>query len=455
MKLKRLVAGLTALAMTASLFTFTAFADNDESGSTSAITEISFTSTLNLNADAVTAPEVTYTYTLAKGTAAEIVVDSTDTSSATVVVYADETNTLPEAVEISFETSDLAEKDTDTGYMKVSETVTIDVSSLEFSQGGFYVYTLTQISDTDEDSSAEDENFINDTETHYLYLQVAMVNDSFGITKYLVSDYTLSNLQEDSSKLNGFTNYYGCDTDGDDEPTPTSESLKFIVTAYSFGDMANSSQAFQYTVSTTADKGTVYNVVYGSNLTLKVGDDGYLYEATLNTTQNAYEIASDATPYVFSLAETSTGTSGVETSFTIKAVAVNETFTVTVKDSADLGYDVETRKYTTVGGTEWTEIAVELTSSGTDYTYKMVAYGSITEDDTDGYTQGRDVATIKGNDLNEDDDTDDEDDDGIDYNGISLPDTGVILEFAPFALMVLAAGAFISLRAMAAAKQRK
>lgn len=401
--MKKVLSILMALALVFSMFTVCASAE-DVVAETEIVDSVVISSILNLSDDAISAPSLEYTYTLTDGE--QHTYSSVDGTS--VVIFAgdaDDSN-ITSVATVTYGVTDYAAAD-----HTVTKTVEFDFSSIEYEVAGVYHYVLTE---TTESTLSTLINDADDTRDIY----VTVLTDADGVlyvSKVIMTTEKLSDTTY--TKSSSYTHSYGIDSDDVNPGTPGSASTDFIVSEYTFGTLANKSQKFDFTITTTAEEGTVYVTSEGTYII--VGADGVLYKA--NKTEEDV-VAYTATEFTLDVALADGET------FTILSVGADESFTVTISEPSELGYSFENRVY---GEDAWA-------TNEASATYTIVADGDA--------VQGLDFAAVKGS------DNDDEDDEDIDYTG-SLPDTGVILEFTPYILMVLLAAAYLALRVFKTGKK--
>ncbi len=401
--MKKVLSILMALALVFSMFTVCASAAEE----TEIVDSVVISSILNLSDDAVSAPSLTYTYTLTDGE--QHTYTSVDDTS--VVIFAGDADVEASTTE---ETVTYAVTDYATTDHTVTKTIEISFLSSAYTVAGVYHYVLT------ESTESELSTLVNDADsTRDIYVTVLTdANDELYVSKVIMTTEMLSDTTY--SKSSSYTHSYGIDPDGSNPGTPGSESTDFIVSEYTFGTLANKSQEFDFDITTTAEEGTVYLTSEGTYII--VGADGVLY-----TADKGEDVDTGATTFTSSGYELAVALADGDT-FTILSVGVDTAFTVEISEPSELGYSFENRVY---GETSWA-------TNEASATYTILDNGEA--------VQGLDFAAVKGS------DNDDEDDEDIDYTG-SLPDTGVILEFTPYILMVLLAAAYLVLRVFKTGKK--
>ncbi len=401
--MKKVLSILMALALVFSMFTVCASAAEE----TEIVDSVVISSILNLSDDAVSAPSLTYTYTLTDGEQHTY----TTIDDTSVVIFAGDADVEASTTE---ETVTYAVTDYATTDHTVTKTIEISFLSSAYTVAGVYHYVLT------ESTESELSTLVNDADsTRDIYVTVLTdANDELYVSKVIMTTEMLSDTTY--AKSSSYTHSYGIDPDEANPGDPGSESTDFIVSEYTFGTLANKSQEFDFDITTTAEEGTVYLTSEGTYII--VGADGVLY-----TADKGEDVDTGATTFTSSGYELAVALADGDT-FTILSVGVDTAFTVEISEPSELGYSFENRVY---GETSWA-------TNEASATYTILDNGEA--------VQGLDFAAVKGS------DNDDEDDEDIDYTG-SLPDTGVILEFTPYILMVLLAAAYLVLRVFKTGKK--
>ncbi len=408
--MKKVLSILMALALVFSMFTVCASAEGDDAaGLVDIVDSVVISSILNLSDDAVSAPSLSYTYTLTDGE--QHTYSSVDATN--VVIFAGDADVEASTTE---ETVTYAVTDYATTDHTVTKTIEISFLSSAYTVAGVYHYVLTETTDSTLSTLVNDADSTRD-------IYVTVLTDAEGelyVSKVIMTTEQLSDTTY--AKSSSYTHSYGIDPDEANPGTPGSESTDFIVSEYTFGTLANKDQLFDFDITTTAEAGTVYKTSTEDQYII-VGSDGVLYIADQKTDEETGVISYEATTFTLEVALADGDT------FTILSVGADESFTVTISEPSELGYSFENRVY---GETSW---AIN------------EAFATYTIDGEGAEVQGLDFAAVKGSDPG-----DEEDDDDIDYTG-SLPDTGVILEFTPYILMVLLAAAYLALRVFKTGKK--
>ncbi len=494
MKLKRFIAGILSTAMLLSIGT-TAFAwypgDTIEDW-TEMVTPISFTSTMYLSDDAITEPNVTYTYkfdggseVVDKETGVTLIYAGAFTNSTASLWDQDYANydllTDKEKVRtVEFSTSNLVANGTASYTVDFTDILLYlldftdmgdDKDAVSSYEAGVYHYVITE--ECSDDSLA---GLINGATTLHLYLTFENPTDgtnAIEVTKVTLteteltydvisgSDYTDN---EDAYKVDGFVHSYGIagtvedddeDGDGEDEGededeedpvvtpgTDSSASQYFIVTESTRGTLINANREFDFftlgvaetvdTGSTASQAGAVYKVVDETDTIINyliIASDGTLQVATVT-----YE--SDGTTIKSFAASGSEPTYQMKDgdSYTVLGVVEGMTFTVTASGGESDSYAHYYRDYDSESGTDWTAVTDE--AANTTYTV----------DDDYTTSGGFEFVTIKGETDNEGDDN------GLNWQAAFI-DTGVVLDLAPYAIMMVLALGAISFRFVRVARK--
>lgn len=472
MKLKRLIAGVLSAAMMLSIGSTLAFAAvgnvayDDDTGMT-------FDSVMNLSKDAVSAPNVTYTYTL---TGLDNVTAYTD-NDATSYNFVNSSTFVPSTTE---QTAVFSILDYATSTNTVTKTVTFDFKTVNYTEPGVYVYQIEEAADVTMDTLYNESN-----QTRYVYVTVKnddatgatvsvtnILMTTAGIDSIIVSDD--GKVTTTTEKSDGYTHSYGVeptvtpdededpedeDEDEDDtvepgEPGGTSTLQGYAISFVTMGDMANANKDFTFTptVATGVADGTIFKVgtnsyvIYsdGSTGNVKVDEDVVaegLYFITLSTTTTGatYIIITDDdtdsgySEFTFTLSD--------DKEYIIYGVTDGMSFTTTISDAASDGYSFYSRAYEDVVGTEWNE--------SDNHTGTADATFNTTEGSAFVAVRGADD-TLNRDGTDEDDKIDD--DDGIKYTS-AFPETGVVLDLLPYVVMVALAGAFIAFRVVKSARK--
>lgn len=376
---------------------FSAFAADEED----AAYILTFNSTMNLSSNAISAPNVTYTYTLSNGDDGYYVYDNVNNTEAflfpediddfdleadylisdygdsddeydiedydvTSIIAGDDADNI--AVQTAeFTTGDYANED-----HYVEETVTFDLSSLSFDDVGLYHYYLTETT-TDEVTGLQEwftvrELYItvkNDGDDGFVISNIAMYTR-------IATDWTVNEVDHafyQSVKNSGFYHAYGIGgtdefevVDRNDGGTQEeigwaldellNKSLSeaglygqdFVVSLTAFGDMASTSKEFTFaTVSANVDEGAVFEVVDGDGASQYIiqGEDNKFYYAT------QYKNSDSDTEYGYSNLNNDVFTLDLSDGqeYTILSVVEGMAFTVTISDSEFAGYSYYYRDY--------------------------------------------------------------------------------------------------------------
>lgn len=500
MKLKRILAGMLSAAMIFSVGSTLAFAEDENDNESDVTTEttetaqsFTFNSVMYLSDDGISAPTVTYTYTLKAGDVSE------DLSSITFNGIAPVDGTLVESTSMtgetlitdtataSFSAKDYAAAGED---KQVSKAVTFDLDSIDYYAPGVYYYTITETSTNTTDSPVV--GLIDPTtNVRYLFVVVAYdANYNLGVSQTWLYD-SISNLN--TEKNEEFQHYYGVAPDD----TANAEGEDFIVTDIAKGNLADTYKKFDFTITTdniadytilAVDFPGVSDEMGNSDTSVDYEAAGYIviyngksYEAFYNDSSDTnrdtsgdywyvYDSSSAKIKLEFSDTNSDPLTQKTLSEYTISMSSYNQfsilsvidgmKFTITIEDPSDPdeGYAFWVRAYQDASyigkldeSNAWVAGSYDADNTSTWVAWSLLNLDSGTNtyshsaivDTSNSKFEGIDFATVRG--------ADDSDDDyGITYSAFT--NTGVILEFAPFALMALAAGAAITLRV---AKRRK
>ncbi len=477
MKLKRLLAGALSAAMLLSVSSSLAFADASDPTDNLDGADYTFTSTMSIGDGAITAPAFSYTYAIASADAETYTITDNGVSTTTYVLAgaADSAIISESATTGTSASSDTASVDIafDAGVYtdsKLEKTVYINFDATVFTAAGIYHYTLTETGEENTDG------VVNQSEAKRVYdIYVTVVNTATEGT-FAIEDidmYTGAVTLNDEStafanptKADGYIHTYGIeDVEGEPNPTPTDGATQdFVVTDIAKGLMASKSKNFSFATVTLLDadeslKGMIFSVTdaylatedgtLGAQVNyVYVGADGVLYVAT--ESEGSYDTTS-TTKATFALSSGDT--------FTIENVIEGMTFQVTISDPLTEGYLFYAREYdeyyvAKADGDEnegqnaaWTSLAETSTDVPSVATYQNTVDADYTNSDDSIDNEGIDFATVLG------DDADEGDDKGINYPQDSFPDTGVVLDLAPYAIMMVLALGAISFRFVRVARK--
>lgn len=471
MKLKRLIAGVVSAAMMLSIGSTLAFAVDGDYETGEFVDTVTVNSIMNLSEDAVSAPNVTYTYTLTagdpetytetdaeKGTTTSFGIYAGELNGVTITSDTDDTASITTGdsastsikTTVSFYNTDYATDNT------VEKELEIDFSALvegaDALPAGMYHYVLTESTDSTLDTLVNDS-----TTTRHIY--VTILNNANGgvyisYTKMVDASYVDDEVT--ALKSDSYEHSYGIYNDDGTTPTDPGEAggtgAVFIVTDTAFGTYADHSKDFTFSIVATTGAATDGETYISEGSVFKLSDGTYIM---IGTNGVAYVADYDENPeegeepYTITTSTAYQYLSSAE-NFSILGVADGMTFTVTITDPTDDGYSFYARlaevdySYTT---------ADEMNAWAEAYTY-TATFGENTIEDATVDVEGIDFATVRGADVIDETDPTADDDKGIEYTSGGYPDTGVILEFAPFVLMVLAAGAFIGFRVYTTIKKK-
>lgn len=365
--------------------------------------KMTFTTTLNMSSTAITAPNVTFTYTLS----AIASVENTANPQ-----YSVTSGVLPTTADYtaSFTTADFKDS---TGC--VTEKITIDFTTAEYTSEGIYGYKIVATANVDS-------GIIMDTNTiRYIYVYVEdgdTIDDNFVVSEiimYSAKAYATDTTDDESTdtvalKSAGFVNSYGVVANGNNNNQPGdangTATNDFIVTAIADGLGADHNKEFTYTLtsdSSSIDEGTIFEVTTDSGTVyIKYNStDNKFYVVTTSDSGVTYEQAEGASS-VFTLCSTD--------SYTIHSVVEGMSFTATITD--ETGYTMTNREY---GSDEDWDISTN------DFDGTSV----IPEPATTTVTTGLEFLT---------------------YYDLAIPDTGVILQYLPFVLLGVLALGFVSFK---------
>lgn len=153
-----------------------------------------------------------------------------------------------------------------TGIKKVVKDVSIDISSLQFTDAGVYKYTL---SEGDITSSEADEFVKGANKTLYLYVERKTGAEVDGTaSNYVVTGVVLKNGTTGTDKTAVFNNAYKLNITDPDKPIdptdpPEATANELMVNNTVKGVMGNKSEKFTYTITiTSADSSKKYTAVY-------------------------------------------------------------------------------------------------------------------------------------------------------------------------------------------------
>ncbi len=374
---------------------------------------------------------------------------------------------------------------------QVSHEISINFSEVDYTAPGIYQYGLYVVYDESINDMTINTNAGLGAANYYYEINVFVIYDedtsAFVIDHFTMFDETSSSTstdEEETSKITDVTNYYGfyflevnVDTmdyiDGiDAEDYPTSVTTNFTVTDVAKGSSADPDAEFSFAtvavsipeddetelVASEIMEGLVFQAIYiggendGETAGYFIVDDGEVYVAAQNTDGSGY-ISTDETELTIKLSS--------DEGFKVACVIKDMVFDVTISDTNNTGYDIYAsgRILTsyTAQPSKWTLLtegeSVEITKyiEYDDFTVSVTIVEPQVEDQGDGQaytsTNGVDFATVSGMNAGQGDD------DGIIYDTWQIADTGVVLDLAPYAIiMVLALGA-ISIRFVRTARK--
>ncbi len=445
--MKKLLATLVAMALALTICASTVLAATNSVTYSSNV--MTFVTQLNMSSTAITAPEVTFDYEIYDAPSAVFITGDDSFTQIYNGVGASEIVIGSAA----FSTSDILAQDNDATNNYFTKDVTVNFSDVTFTATGIYHYQiLAQI--TDVDGITMDSNYFRHV---YVYVIEGDSAGDYVISTIIMTETELASTDtytgEDgvkyayAAKSTGYTNAYaaGVTTDPETNPTPTpipttipgatptpvatpepptadasptpiptaapstapgfDAYQDFVVTFETAGNMADSSKDFTFALTDTdgatvegIDDGTIFAVSY-NNATVYMQyttNDGFQIGTLTGT-----EFSADADATAAFLLSNGEG-------FTILSVVAGMTFEVTA--TAVDNYDVSYKTY-------------EVEDPDDDWVDGLVFSNAVDEETAD--------------------------DEGISFKGYYaqlIPETGVILQILPFALMVLVAGGFIAIR---------
>lgn len=389
----RIATTLVATAMLASVAAVPAFAVVDNGGVITgtdggAIETITFNKTLRLPVD-VTIPTVTFTFSLdaPTGTVSE---DATDASSNQTIPVEAGTGNWDKTVSFSSGDENLAEDGTTT--KTVTKEVSFDVPS--FSAAGVYKYLLTEDALTEDTADFADFTQSDVTRAVYFFVENVVVE---GQSKPVVTGAIISDSDSfataAANKTDTIVNYYMLkgDPDNDDpDKEPDVKENDLTVTKTVTGDMGNKSEPFTFSIEIDGASGKTYN-----------------YTIDRTTGEDITDTLTSGRPN-----ESITLAHGE--SIKITGLSATDTYTIIETDAADKGAmnaDGYTTSYKVNGGQQ---------QDSKTATGSLETSGDSTVSTTVAFTNNR--------------------------NAVSP--TGLIMDIAPYALLVVvaAAGCFVFLR---------
>lgn len=268
-----------------------------DSSDNTEVTSLVFDKTLMLPEN-VAVPTVDFTFTLAgaQPTAGE------KAPTSEMLVQAGDANLTGKA---SFD-GESTVSDPTGGIKTATEQVTINISSLTFTEPGVYKYTLT------ESAATSDDYTVSDT-VRTVYLYVERIEDACVVTGAVLFDGNAS-----AAKTSTVNNLYMLTGDPDDPDTPiVVKNNELMLTKTVTGEMGNKTEKFEFEVTVgTPDSGKTYNTSAGTTLT---AGEKATFELADGDSLIIYGL-SDGDAY--SIVETAANKDGYET--TIKVNEVNE-----------------------------------------------------------------------------------------------------------------------------------
>lgn len=369
--------------------------DDSEDDVTVANSVMTFETVLLMSDTAITAPEVTFEYTISTGdiygtTATEAITGATPSSA----TFSTSDALAPDAIDRTF-----------------TVDTTVDFSDVEFTTTGIYHYTLTAAASTvdgivmDGDETREiyvyvvNGDYDSGNDTYPLVIEnIVMTTNE--ITSTTVTDEVLDSTG--STKSSGFVNGYGIDPDEDPSDSNVDDSAyeDFTITVNVDGNMADSNKDF--TIALTSTDGI---------------SDGTIFEVTDEDGGTVY-IKWNSSKFVTATydSENSTWTTGDDLSIALKD---NETYTIhSVVATMEFQTTITDEDNYTIYS------AMDKDATSLTGTYATLENTIETQETTNINDSNNYVPTYD----------------------LTIPETGVILEFLPFALMVLIAGGLVTLR---------
>lgn len=368
---------------------------------------MTFTTDLLMSDTAITAPDVTFVYTIALGDGGDFD-DNTE-------IFTGITGATVESVTFSPDDA-LAPGATDRTF---TDDVEVDFSEVDWTAPGIYHYTITATASTvdgivmDDDNTREVYVYVvydeEETESDTLIIKnIIMTDDAATTTAVTEGEDGADDFLNEVTKSEGFVNGYGIDPD--EHPSNTTDTIEYenlIITNTVEGNMADRDKAFTVTLtadSDTIDTGTIFEVANtNTGSTEYIRWDGTYFVTTIY--DNGWSTDAGSEALVFHLKDGE--------SYTIYSVVANMEFTTTMTDEDN--------------------------------------YTILSQIDTD--TKSTDEVRVLTNKINADG-VDDSNNYFPNYD-LTIPDTGVILELLPFVLIVLFAGALMVIRFTKATRRSK
>lgn len=275
----------------------------------------------------------------------------------------------------------------------VEETVTVDFSKVNFTKPGIYRYVITENSFTKENVGDVYEDIgYAEGETGTRYLDVVVVNDGKG--GYEISKYQLL---KDKVNIGTDGNYINASTVKSGEFTNKYTTNTLTLTKHVTGDMGDKGAYFPFTVKFTGPKNTKFKVTVNDGAEFKnvteidLGEDG-----VAEYKNEEVKLKNDGT-------------------ITISGVPSCVEYTITEIDQALAGY--KTTNMINSNTTDWDDVVVSKDDINLTTGIKKVG-----TDATDNNTVAVDFVNYR--------------------TTTDVPMTGIILNFAPYALLVAFAGVF-------------
>ncbi len=304
----------------------------------------------------------------------------------------------PYIAPVTFAVSDTKDKDEKTQQTlnQVTHDVTVDFSEVEFTAPGVYRYVITEV----DKATANDGLDIYDdialetgsTGTRYLDVLVSKQGNDFVVSKFqlLKSESALGLTgYGETVKSEGFVNVYTTNT--------------LTLTKHVTGDMGDTGVFFPFAIELEGPANATFKMTIGDNAMV-----GATTETTVDVTLNAEGKATfdNANRNEVNLKDNGT--------ITIAGIPSYVKYTITEVDQASAGY--ATKNEINSNTTEWSQVTVD--KKDHDYT---------TEEQVVGNTKKDNMVKV----------------DFVNYRTTDdIPMTGIILNFAPYALLVAFAGVF-------------
>ncbi len=476
MKLKRLMAGVLSAAMMLSVGGSLAFAassgsDTSSEGIYNDDQTMTYTTTMYLGADAINAPIIYLYDQLSAGDAGDYV-QTVDGVTTTTPIYQGVT-TGTTGINWDKETIGFVSTNYDSGVNTLSKTVSF--AGVPFPAAGIYHYVLTETVDED---LTPDAVVVEQDQTRDIYVTVSNDTDgNFVVTNIIMTMEDITDSTATFQKSTGFIHTYGIapgiDDDGKEYPDISGATQDFVITDTAKGTLAVYTKDFSF--ATVSAEGMSANVVF------KV-ENGY--DANGNAIEYIYKNLSENTLYVATYTDSYSASTDGDAIFAqnyttnaylpteqeavfymdsnsdpviIKNVIEGMTFAVTISDPDNENtytfyardYDDDyTSTYNPDNDNTWAEWSDLATVGGS-----VTATNTYKEDvDTDYATnEGIDFTTVNGTEVGGTDG--DPDDKGITYDAGGFPSTGVVLDLAPYAIMMVLALGAISLRFVRVARK--